>query len=249
MTEVTFLMSYFEARLRLNPRNLEEVKQKLQFCRDIGINNLILEFDNGTNKINAEIREKIGNFSTLKCYYRTTINPKNMDDLKNRLKKLKNSTDIIAVESSDKKIQIQASKDSRVDLVSFSDEFIIRTITPGVISLTKQNNSFIEFSLGPVMIKNKAIQSKFLRSLYRALQLAIQLNANYIISGNFDDIFNLRHPRALISISHTLLDVPLLGAKKAFSKNVIDLINRAKLLRDKKFIEPGVTLIERGDIQ
>lgn len=241
-------MSYFEARLRLNPNNYEEIKQKLHFCRDIGINNLILEFESGVNKINTEIRDKINKFSTLQCYYRTTIKPKNMDDLKKRLNQLKNSTEIIAVESSDKKIQIQASKDSRVDMVSFSDEFIIRTITPGVISLTKQNNSFIEFSLGPIMVKNKAIQSRFLRSLYKALQLAMQLNANYIISGNFDDVFKMRHPRALISISHTLLDVPLLNAKKAFSENVINLIKRARLLQDEKFIEPGVSLIERGDI-
>ena len=240
-------MPYFEARLRLNPSNFEEIMQKLNICRDIRINNLILEFENGANNKNAEIREKISKFSNLQCYYRTTIKPKNLDDLKKRLKKLTNSTDIVAVESSDKKIQIQASKDSRVDMVSFSDEFIIKTITPGVISLTKQNNSFIEFSLGPIMVKNKAIQSRFLRSLYRALQLALQLNANYIISGNFDDLFKMRHPRALISISHTLLDVPLSNAKKAFSENVIKLINRAKLLQDKSFIEPGVKLVERGD--
>lgn len=99
------------------------------------------------------------------------------------------------------------------------------------------------------MVKNKAIQSKFLRSLYRALQLAMLLNANYIISGNFDDMFKLRHPRALVSISHTLLDMPLVNAKKAFSENVIALINRAKIRQDKNYIEPGVKFIKRGDTQ
>ena len=98
------------------------------------------------------------------------------------------------------------------------------------------------------MVKNKAIQSRFLRSLYRALQLAMQLNANYIISGNFDDIFKLRHPRALISISHTLLGMPLLNAKKAFSENVITLINRAQMRQNNNFIESGVKLINRGDV-
>jgi RNase P/RNase MRP subunit p30 len=97
------------------------------------------------------------------------------------------------------------------------------------------------------MVKNKAIQSRFLRSLYRALQLAMQLNANYIISGNFDDVYKLRHPRALVSISHTLLGMSLLNAKNAFSENVITLINRAQMRQDKNFIEPGVKLINRGD--
>ncbi len=240
-------MSYFESRLRLNPRNIEDIEQKLNFCKDLGIRNLILEFENNTKNITTELKEKISKFSALKIYYRTTIKPKNLDDLKKRLNQAKNFSSIISVESSDRKVQIQAAKDSRVDIVSFSDESVIKTITPGVISLTKQNNSFIEFSLGLIMVKNKAIQSRFLRSLYRALQLAMQLNANYIISGNFDDAFKLRHPRALISISHTLLGMPLLNAKKAFSENVITLINRAQTRQNKNFIEPGVKLINRGD--
>jgi len=240
-------MSYFESRLRLNLRNFEDIQQKLNFCKDLGIKNLILEFENGVKNITQELKEKISKFSTIKLYCRTTIRPKNLDDLKIRLKQAKNFSGITSVESPDRKVQIQAAKDSRVDIVSYSDEHIIKTITPGVISLTKQNNSFIEFSLGPIMVKNKAIQSRFLRSLYRALQLAMQLNANYIINGNFDDIFKLRHPRALVSISHTLLGMPLLNAKKAFSENVITLINRARMRRDNNFIEPGVKLIRRGD--
>jgi len=241
-------MSYFESRLRLNLSNFEEVDQKLNLCRDLGIINLILEFENGENEITPELKKKFNQFSTFKIYYRITIKPKNLDDLKRRLKQIKNISDIISVESPDRKVQIQAAKDSRVDLISFSDEDILKTITPGVISLTKQNDSFIEFSLEPIMVKNKAIQSRFLRSLYRALKLAQKLNANYIISGNFNNIYMLRHPRALVSISHTLLDVPLLNAKKAFSENVIALINRAKTRQDKNFIEPGVSMIKGGEI-
>ncbi|MFX1287684.1 MAG: RNase P subunit p30 family protein [Promethearchaeota archaeon] len=242
-------MSYFESRLRLNLSNFEETEQKLNFCRELGIINLILEFDNGENKIITEIKKKINKFSEFKIYYRTTIKPKNLDDLKRRLKMIKNISDITSIESTDRKVQIKAAKDSRVDLLSFSNEDLLKTITPGVISLTKQNNSFIEFSLEPIMVKNKANQSRYLRNLYRALQLAEQLNANYIISGNFNDKFNLRNPRALVSISHTLLDLPLLIAKKVFSENVIKLINRAKTRQDKSIIEPGVKLIKRGEIQ
>ena len=240
-------MSYFESRLRLNLSNFDDIQQKLNFCKDLGIKNLILEFENVVKNITPELKEKISKFSTIKLYYRTTIRPKNLDDLKKMLKQANNFSSITSVESPDRKVQIQAAKDSRVDIVSFSDEYIIKTITPGIISLTKQNNSFIEFSLGPIMVKNKGIQSRFLRSLYRALQLAMLLNANYIISGNFDDAFKLRHPRALVSISHTLLGIPLLNAKKAFSDNVINLINRAQMRRDNNFIESGVKLIKRGD--
>jgi RNase P/RNase MRP subunit p30 len=242
-------MAYFESRLPVNLKNFEDIQQKLKICKDLGIKNIVLEFENGVKNITPELKEKLNKFSVLNLYYRTSIKPKNLDDLKKRLKQIKNFSGITSVESNDRKIQIQAAKDSRVDLISFSDEDIIKTLTPGVISLTKQNNSFIEFSLAPIMTKNKNFQSRFLRSIYRALQLAMQLNANYIISGNFKGLFKLRHPRALISVSHTLLDTPLLNAKKAFSENVLALINRAKMRQDKNFIESGVKLITRGDIQ
>jgi len=151
------------------------------------------------------------------------------------------------VESADKKIQIQAAKDSRVDVVSFSEQAVLRTIFPGVISLTKQNQSFIEFSLASIMVKNKSLQSKNLRNLYRGVQLANNLNANYIISGNFDDLYAIRHPRALISICHTLLGISVLRAKNSFSKNVVSLLNRVQMRKDKNFIETGVKLISRGE--
>jgi RNase P/RNase MRP subunit p30 len=240
-------MSYFESRLPLNHENFEDIQQKLQICKDIGIKKVILDFENSMNNMTPELKKSISKFSTLDLYYRTTIKPKNVDELKKRLKQVKNFFEVTSVESPDKKVQIQAAKDSRVDLISFSDEEVIKTITPGVISLTKQNNSFIEFSLGPIMIRNKAFQSKFLRSIYRALQLAMQLKANYIISGNFHDLYKIRHPRALISLCYTLLDVPLLNAKKAFSENVIALINRAKIRENKNFIDSGVKIINRGE--
>jgi len=148
----------------------------------------------------------------------------------------------------DKNIQIQAAKDSRVDIISFSDQNVIKTISPGIISLIKQNRSFIEFSLASIMTRNQAVQSRYLRSLYRAVQLAMQLKVNYIISGNFDDIFKLRHPRALISVCHTLLGIPLLSAKKAFSENVLTLINRVQARQDKNIIESGVKLLNEGEL-
>jgi RNase P/RNase MRP subunit p30 len=240
-------MSYFESRLPVNHENFEDIQRKLQICKDLSIKSIILDFENNLQNLTPELKKRISKYSTLDLYYRTTIKPKNLDELKKRLKQVKNFYEVTSVESPDRKIQIQAAKDSRVDLISFSDGDIIKTITPGVISLTKQNNSFIEFSLAPIMTRNKALQSRFLRRIYRALQLAMQLNANYVISGNFHDLFKLRHPRALISLCHTLLDMPLLNAKKAFSENVFALINRAKMRQNNNFIEQGVKIINRGE--
>ncbi len=241
-------MSYFESRLKLNVNDFAEIERKLKFCQELRINNLILEPKNDIVKLNSELKERISKISTLNLYYRINLRPNSLNDLKKRIQPYNNFSDIISVESMDKNIQIQAAKDSRVDIISFSDQNVIKTISPGIISLTKQNRSFIEFSLAPLMARNQAIQSKYLRSLYRAVQLAVGLKANYIISGNFDELFNLRHPRALISVCHTLLGIPLLSAKKAFSENILTLLHRVHARQDKNIVEFGVKLLNEGEL-
>jgi RNase P/RNase MRP subunit p30 len=240
-------LSYFESRLRLNTNNFKEIERKLRFCKLLGIQNVIVELENNREKKQPDLKRRIEEITNINIKYRTTINPKNLESLIKKLKGIGQSSNVIVVESADKKIQIQAAKDSRVDVISFSEQAVLKTIFPGVISLTKQNQSFIEFSLASIMVKNKSLQSKNLRNLYRGVQLANNLNANYIISGNFDDLYSIRHPRALISICHTLLGISVLRAKNSFSKNVVSLLNRVQMRKDKNFIETGVKLISRGE--
>jgi len=240
-------LSYFESRLRVKTNNFKEIEEKLRFCKLLGIQNVIVELENNGEKTRADLKRRIEEITNINVKYRTNINPKNLESLIKKLKGIGQSSNVIVVESADKKIQIQAAKDSRVDVVSFSEQAVLRTIFPGVISLTKQNQSFIEFSLASIMVKNKSLQSKNLRNLYRGVQLANNLNANYIISGNFDDLYAIRHPRALISICHTLLGISVLRAKNSFSKNVVSLLNRVQMRKDKNFIETGVKLISRGE--
>ena len=240
-------MSYFESRLRVKTSNFKEIEQKLRFCKLLGVQNVIVELENNREKMQPDLKRRIEEITNINVKYRTNINPKNLESLIKKLKGIGQSANVIVVESADKKIQIQAAKDSRVDIISFSEQNALKTIFPGVISLTKQNQSFIEFSLASIMVKNKSLQSKNLRNLYRGVQLATNLNANYIISGNFDDLYSLRHPRSLISVCHTLLGISLLQAKNSFSKNVVSLLNRVQMRQDKNFIESGVKLINRGE--
>jgi len=240
-------LSYFESRLRVKTNNFKEIEQKLHFCKLLGVQNVIVELENNREKIQPDLKRRIEEITNINVKYRTNINPKNLESLIKKLKGIGQSSNIIVVESPDKKIQIQAAKDSRVDLISFPEQALLKTIFPGVISLTKQNKSFIEFSLASIMVKNKSLQSKNLRNLYRGVQLANKLNANYIISGNFDDLYSIRHPRALISVCHTLLGISMLRAKNCFSKNVISLLNRVQMRQDRNFIESGVKIINQGE--
>lgn len=238
-------MSYFESRLQVNFEDFSEVQKRLKFCEKLGINNVILESQNNLNAIPLNFKQKIKKETHINVYYRLNLRLNNVKEFKKQLKRYHKFSDILSIESLNKEIQLYAAKDSRVDIISFSDKEIIKTLTPGVISLTKQNNSFIEFSLAPIMETNKVLQSKNFRNLYRFMHLARKLKANYIISGNFVDLFNFRHPRAMISICHTLLGFPLDVAKKIFIKSPRFLLERIQKRKDEN-IEPGVRIIKGG---
>ncbi len=240
-------MSFFESRLRLNFENLEEIKKYLDISEKLGIKNLILEPKNNLNHLSSELKKKIENETSIKIYYRISLKLENLQDYKRKIKNFNNFSDILSIETLNKEIQLQAAKDSRIDLISFSDPEILKTLTQGVVSLVKQNNSFIEFSLSPLMVDNKANQSKNFRNLYRAIQLLRKTKMNLIISGNFSNPYDLRHPRNQISICHSLLGMPLMEAKKAFLENPRELIIRVKNRHDKNIIESGVNLVEGGE--
>ncbi|MFX1366608.1 MAG: RNase P subunit p30 family protein [Promethearchaeota archaeon] len=239
-------MSYFESRLLANFENFNDIKKKIEFCEKLGIKNIILEPTNKILSIPSDIKSRLELEKKINIFYRINLRVTNLDDFKRKIRYFNNFTDILSVESMKKEVQLQAARDSRVDIISFSSPEIIKTLTPGVISLIKQNNSYLEFSLAPLMEKVKVIQSKNFRNLYRYFQLALKLKVNCIISGNFSNIYEFRNPRALISICHTLLGVPLDKAKEIYKINPILLLERVQKRINNK-LETEVKIIRGGE--
>lgn len=240
-------LSYFESRLLANFNDFNDIQEKLEFCKKLSINNVILEPKNNIISIPSEIKNKVKSETNINVYYRINLKLNNSEDFKRSIRHFNNFSDILSIESLNKDVQLRAAKDSRIDIVSFSNPDVIKTLTPGVISLMKQNNSFLEFSLAPIMVKNKVNQSKNFRNLYRYIQLALKLKVKCIISGNFADIYDFRHPRALISICNSLLGIPLDIAKEIYKINPVLLLERAKKRINKDF-ETEVKIIKRGEI-
>ncbi|NVM34210.1 MAG: hypothetical protein HWN81_01360 [Candidatus Lokiarchaeota archaeon] len=240
-------MSYFESRLLANFDNFNDIKKKLEICEKLGIKNVILEPENKIVAIPLEIKSKLRVETKINTFYRINLRLNNREDFKRRIRHFNNFSDILSIESLKKEVQLLAARDTRVDIVSFSNPEVIKTLTPGVISLIKQNNSFLEFSLAPLMVKNRINQSKNFRNLYRFIQLALKSKVNCIISGNFDNMYDFRHPRSLLSICHTLLGIPIDRAKEIYKVNPILLLERIKRRNNKDF-EPEVKLIKGGEI-
>ena len=240
-------MPYFESRLRANFADFNELKVKINFCEKLGIKNIILEPTNNINEISNELKDRLKNVTKINLFYRKNLKLNSINDFKKKIKNYSKFPDILSVESMNKEVQIHCARDSRVDILSFSDQKILKTITPGVLSLIKQNNSFIEFSLAPLFAKEKTKQSRYLRNLYRSLMMVRNKNLNYIISGNFDMMFNYRHPRGLISICHSLLGLSYSEAKKAFSLSPSLLIKRMYKDKRSELIEDDMSIIQTED--
>jgi len=232
----------------VNFDDLNEIKEKLELCEKLGIKNLILEPKDDVQNISLKFKRIIKNITKINIYYRHNLKPDNLQDFKKSIKRFNNYPEILSVETSNKDIQIHAVRDSRVDLISFSHPEMIKTLTNGVISLAKQNNSFIELSLSSIMVKNRSIQSKNFRYLYRFIYKVRNLKANYILSGDFNELFDIRHPRALISICYTLLDIPLAEIKRAFKENPVRLLRKIEKRQNNAILENGVKLIGNGEL-
>ena len=241
-------MSYFESRLRVNFEDLNEIEKTLKFCEKLDLKNLILDPKNDDVSLSLEHKHIIKNFSKINIYYRYNLKINELQHFKKKMKEINKNSEILSVETSNKEIQIHAARDSRVDIISFSHPEIIKSLSNGVISLAKQHKKFIEFSLFPIMVDNKSLQSKNFRYLYRYIQKVREFNADYIICGNFNELFDMRHPRALISICTTLLDIPLEEAKKVFEENPRKLLRRIQNRKNNSILENGVKLIRNGDI-
>lgn len=233
----------FESRLRVNLQDVNEISEKLTMCDKLGIENIILEPKKETFKIESKKKKEIRELNKINIFFRNTYFIKDLKELKQKIHHLKDSKDIISIESPNKEVQSYAARDSRIDLVSFSNYRLVKTFSEGVLSLAEQNNSFIEFCLDSIMIKKKSYQSKVFRSLYKVLSKGI--NQTFIISGNFKDTYDLRHPRSLISIVHTLFGVPISKAKRTFSTHVVSLLKRVELRNDPLKFEDGVKLIKK----
>jgi RNase P/RNase MRP subunit p30 len=230
----------------LNCEDFNEIRKKFRICEKLGIKNLIIE-PTKVLKLNNGLKSKIKQLTSINLHYRINIKPENLRSYQISLNSVGSSLDIVSIETDKKEIQIKAAKDSRVDVLSFSGIEAMKSLSSGVISLIKQNKSFIEISLVNIMEENKTLQSKNFREIYRTINLVRSLKANLIISGDFANPYEFRHPRSLVSICHTLFEMPLVEAKKSFKDNVNFLLERVRNRRNYSYVEEGIKILKSDE--
>jgi len=240
-------LPYFEAKLRVNLNDFAEIREKLDFCEKLSINYIIIEPIDYFKEISKDVKEKIEKLSNSNIYYRINLKTQNIKDFRKKIKKVSHVSDIISLETFNPNLQLIAARDSRVDLLSYTNFKLLNTLSEGVLSLANQNGKYIEFGIKSIMNESKQSQSKEFRILFKSIQMAMSRKVKFIISGNFKNKYDFRNPRALISIVNTLIDIPMPEVKRAFNRNVVSLIERSKNRTNPDIIEKGVKLISDGE--
>ena len=248
INQIIIYLSYFETRLRISFQHFEDLIQHIRFCEKLKIRNLIIEPLNNEVVISRSLKNKIQDLTSIRIYYRITLNPYDLKEFNQKIQKFNDFSDILAVESQNKSVQLKASKDSRVDILSFSEINNTKNISKGVLSLLNQHNKYLEVSLSPLLIENRSSQSRNFRIIYRTMEKILDSRVKYFFCGDPLNKFDLRNPRSFISICNSLLDIPIEKARMGFEKYPQELIDKKSSERKSEKLQNGVKLIGGHEI-
>ncbi len=178
---------------------------------------------------------------------RITLSPKTPNLLKQELSEWYKRKCIISVESNNKEILQIAARDGRVDMLSASTIEFQKTLSKGILSLARQNNCVIDFSLTPVLETYSNNRTRLFRVIYR-LFMAAKPNSNlYTLGSNYqikNNPFLLRGPVESMSILNSILKIPKYFTKKILSDNAESLILRYIKKDLGLLVESGVEIVD-----
>lgn len=243
---------YTNCGFKLNSINLENVDKFLEIYKWVGYQNLFFEvnfpLELDLKKFTNEMKIKYN----LNLYPKTIIKPHSLNHLRDILTKISPNKDlIVAVESIDKDILSFSAHDSRVDVISITSVNLIKELTPGIISLLKQNSGkkFLEVSLIDALSSKNFQRSKIFREIYKIISMAVKSQDLIIYAGQEFKINYIRGPIEISNVFNTIFEIPLNKSKRFVRETPQLLINKIIQRADKNYIEDGIRIIESKDLQ
>lgn len=243
---------YTNCGFKLNSINSTIFDKFIEVYKWVGYQNLFfevnfpLEFDLSRfiNEINMKYK--------INLFPKTIIRPHSLNHLRDLLSKISQFKNIlVAIESTDKDILSFSAHDSRIDIISVTSTDLIKELTPGIISLLKQNSGkkFIEVSLIDAFSSKNYQRSKIFREIYKIISLVVKSQDLIIYGGQELKINHIRGPIEITNIFNTIFEIPLNISKRFVRENPQILINKLIQRTDKNYIENGIRIIESKDIQ
>ncbi|TFG06017.1 MAG: hypothetical protein EU536_00305 [Promethearchaeota archaeon] len=177
-------------------------------------------------------------------FTRATIIPKSVNDLKEKVKSLRNNVDIIAVrsKSEDKNVYINAILDKRVDLISLGEDREFNALEYSHFKMARENAKVVELSIRSLLEEGKQ-KSRLMRLMNKSCLQLLRAKTPFILSSGGQSRWDLRAPGELIALAG-LVKIPEKRALRALSEYPEQLIKKVLMIRDPNYIMAGVHIVK-----
>ena len=173
------------------------------------------------------------------------IYAKNPDDLRKKVQKFRERSDVLIVNGGDLKINRAACEDPRVDILAHPyknrrDSGINHVLA----KKASENNVAIELSINPMIKTRLSLRAKILSQFRQILKLQRKFKFPLIITSNAYSLYDLRTPEDIIAFA-SCLEMTHDEIISSLSKNPADIIKRSSIR--KNVIVQGARTIEQDD--
>ena len=173
------------------------------------------------------------------------IYAKNPDDLRKKVQKFRERSDVLIVNGGDLKINRAACEDPRVDILAHPyknrrDSGINHVLA----KKASENNVAIELNINSIIKTRLSLRAKILSQFRQIIKLQRKFKFPLIITSNAYSEYDLRTPEDIIAFAGCL-EMTHDEIISSLSKNPADIIKRSKIR--KNVIVQGARTIEQDD--
>ena len=177
---------------------------------------------------------------------RIDLEPANTAELLRSLRLLRRKVEVISVRCISKSVARQAAKDRRVDILSFSSlNMRKRFFDSAEAELASKTSVSLEFDLAPLLYLQGYRRIRLLSKMRDEAFIAKKYGVPIILSSGANKVNLLRKPEDYASLGY-LFGLDLNDARKSFSDNPQEIIERNRRKLSSNYVAPGVYVIRRG---
>ncbi len=179
---------------------------------------------------------------------RIDLNPKNRNELKSQLRKVRRKYEVICVKCETKEVARQAAQDRRVDLLNFPSLYFKKRFFDRAEAVLASNSlTSLEIDVKPLLILEGPSRTRLLSFLRRETALVKDFHIPLILSSGATTTLLQRKPREIASLLN-LFDFDMTSALDTVSRNPYSIIMRNREKLGSKFVAPGIQIIKEGKL-
>jgi RNase P/RNase MRP subunit p30 len=238
--------SFADLHLRVNPKDQQATQRLISKAANLGYSQIAIPL---SPKTTADEQSKLKTACTeagLDLVSRVDLYPKSETELTHFLRKLRRQFEVVCVTCDNKEVARQAAKDRRVDLLNFSSlDYRKRFFDRAEAELACGCLASLEIDVKPILVLEGPPRVRLLMNLRREAALAKEFGVSIVLSSGVNEERLMRAPKDMAALGY-LFGLEESTALYAVSSAATDIVNRNREKLSKRFVAPGITLVEES---